>query len=263
VNRRSHPSSNHFAPSIIIDTIHAQNLTIEQLQFLNQGPTYVPPGQMHVSSSFTTLLDMVLQQSLPLRHQLSSLFSNSNIHNTHTMTFEEEIFKLFKNSFSLPLPLSIEKRALNEKNLVRSIRLYLKENNLILTRTADQQNLFYLTNVNDFERKIHDYFKTTDSFQLLVSVDENRNEEIQLQLDKIVDTINLQLQTMYHDKHIKEEQLKHLIINRSKVEFPYFFFLPHRTKVSYLFLCLAPLLLLMFRIRIQLSNHSFQLDLVQ
>ncbi|CAF1657168.1 unnamed protein product, partial [Didymodactylos carnosus] len=147
---------------MIIDTDH-HHLTNEQLKFLNNGPTYVPPYQMHVSSSrlLSTTFDIVLKQSRSLRRQFASLFSQFSMHLPRSMTFEQELINIFNDLFSSPLPSSMETRALAEKQLVRSIRNNLKMNNLIVRRTADQQNIFYLGNAVEFEKRIHEYWATT------------------------------------------------------------------------------------------------------
>ena len=90
-------------------------------------------------------------------------------------------------------------------------------NNLIVRRTADQQNIFYLGNAVEFEKRIHEYWATTtDKFELLDGQ----------QQDNIIREMNATLKTMHHDKHINDEQFKQLTSPRSKQTFPIICFLP-------------------------------------
>ena len=191
----------------------------------------MPPCQLHLSSSSESIFDITLTQSVPLRRQFSSLFSKIGTFQAKSISFEEKIMKIFHQLFSLPLPASIEKRALSEKQLVQSIRTYLKDNNFILRRTADQQNVFYLGDVSDFEAKARDYLAGIDSFELVETIDKKTNGQVQ-KLDQIVRMINSELKTIQKEQHIKEELLQQLHIQRSQIEFPYLYFLPEINKVN-------------------------------
>ena len=232
MNRRSifnKITTTAFSPTLIIDTPH--HLSNEQLQLLHRGPTYVPPCQLHLSSSSESIFDITLTQSAPLRRQFSSLFSKIGTFQAKSISFEETILKIFHQLFSLPLTASIEKRALSEKQLVQSIRKYFKDNNLILRRTADQQNVFYLGDVSNFEAKAHDYLAGIDSFELVETIDKKTNGQVQ-KLDQIVHVINFELKIIQKDQHIKEELLNPLHTPRSQIEFPYLYFLPKINKVN-------------------------------
>ena len=236
---RSDLSSSLSSPNLIIDAPH-HSLTSEQLQFLRQGPTYVPPCQLHLSllsSSGQSLSDILLQQSAPLRHQLTTLFSQLRTHRyARSMSFEEQIHKTFNDLFSSSIPSPMESRALHEQNLVQSIRKSLQRQHLILLRTADQQNMFYLERKSDFERQINDYLSThMDLFEIMDgdrTVTVTTDEQQVQQMDQIVQKINTTLKSMHEKRNITEEQLKCLLIDRSKCEFPYLYFLPKIVKVS-------------------------------
>ena len=109
-----------FSPSVIIDTTY--QLTDKQIELLNRGPTYVPPCQMHISSSFQSTDDIVKKQYAPLKHQLNILFDKYSVHMTLKMNIEMEIYEQFKKYFTMPLPSMIRERAIYELKLVQSIR---------------------------------------------------------------------------------------------------------------------------------------------
>ena len=125
------------------------------------------------------------------------------------MFFEEEINKIFEHLFSTPLSNSIQQRALEERKLVQSIRQHLKMKNLILKRTADHKNIFYLGDAKDFQDKIHQFLlTTTDLFELFITIDENHQNHINEILDEIVSNINIPLKNMFHEKKIKTRTIQ-------------------------------------------------------
>ena len=141
-----------FSPTMIVDTPLHQ-LTDEQLKLLNRGPSYTPPCQMYVSSSYTFMNDMLQKHYKLLQHYLIMVFGNCGVNTARSMFINKEIKDAYKDTFSGLLPLSIQQRALYEKQLVQSVRKHLKANNLILRRTADNQNTFHPGNMKDFEEK--------------------------------------------------------------------------------------------------------------
>ena len=122
----------------------------KQIQLLNRGPTYVPPCQMHLSSSCQSVDNRIRKQLAPLKHQLACLFTKYRTNTNVIMNMQAKIHDKFKALFSSPLPPYVHQRALDEKKLVQSIRHSLKQNNLILRRTADNMNTFYLDNLTRF-----------------------------------------------------------------------------------------------------------------
>ncbi|CAF1543586.1 unnamed protein product, partial [Rotaria sordida] len=72
------------------DTSH--HLSQEQITFLNRGPTYVPPCQIHIlSKSSTTLAQIVTKQMARLRRELTKLFTQYSVDLSRRMNFEKEI----------------------------------------------------------------------------------------------------------------------------------------------------------------------------
>ena len=120
------------------------HLSQEQVAFLNRGPTYVLPGQLHRWSTLSSN-DLLLKQMAPLQRQLTRIFGKYPVDLSRRMHFEREIQQQFHQSFSKPLPTSIEQRSNDEKQLIQSIQHDLNQKDLILRRTADDNNVFYLS----------------------------------------------------------------------------------------------------------------------
>ncbi|CAF4805660.1 unnamed protein product, partial [Rotaria socialis] len=64
----------------------------------------------------------------------------------------------------MPVPSKIEQRGLHKKHLVQSIRFAFDKQNLILRRTADNKNTFYLGNRKEFEAKANDYLMKSHDY---------------------------------------------------------------------------------------------------
>ncbi|CAF4090289.1 unnamed protein product [Rotaria sordida] len=200
-----------FSPTMIIGTpLHL--LTPEQLKLLNRGPTYVPLCQMYVSSASVSMEEIIQKQYKSLQHDLNILFTKF---------------------FSISLPQSFRERALYEKQLVQSIRKEFKAYDLILRRTVDQRNVFYLGNRNEFEEKINEYMNTTDIFELCENIDEQNLQATRNNLITKMKLMNEQLEMIFSDKQYKDT-LKKLYITIDKVELPYLYFLPDISQKNHL-----------------------------
>jgi hypothetical protein len=223
----------YFSPTMIIDTPFHQ-LTVEQLKLLNRGPTYVPPCQMHLEvSSSLSINDIIKERYAILRHSLNIVLTKNNINTTQKMFIDKEIKDIFINIFSVPLPLAIQQRALYEKRLVQSIRQHLKVNNLILRRTADQKNVFYLGDKNDFEEKANEYMMTTDAFEVSEIIDETNRQNIDVYFKKLATSMNCEIERIFENHKDRKAFLQQLFINVAKVEVPYLYFLPDVSNVSF------------------------------
>ena len=61
---------------MIQDSSLVHQLTYQQIKFLNRGPTYVPPCQIHIlSKSSLTLAEIVAKQMAPLPRGLTKLLT--------------------------------------------------------------------------------------------------------------------------------------------------------------------------------------------
>jgi len=216
------------SPTIVQNAIH--HLSYEQLAFLNRGPTYVSPCQMHVSS--TASLDQTLtKQMAPLRRQLTKLFTKYQVDLSRRMNFEPDIQQLFDDSFSLPISSALEERVLYEKQLIKLIRHQIKRDGLILRRTADDNNTYYLGRFNDFNFQANEYIQNSISYEIIKIIDETNTE--QQQLVEIIRSIDLALEILHRRKLITEEHLSTLKINKkSNINLPYLYFLPKTHQVQ-------------------------------
>jgi len=221
-----------FSPTMLIDTPF-QQLTVEQLKLLNRGPSYVPPCQMHLEvSPSLSINDIIKERYAILRHSLNILLTKNKINTTQQMFIDKAIKDTFINSFSIPLPSAIQQRALYEKRLVQSIRQHLKTNNLILRRTADQKNVFYLGDKNDFEEKATEYMMATDAFEVSEIIDETNRQQIDVYFNKLVTSMNSEIEHIFENHKERKALLQQLFINVAKVEVPYLYFLPDVSNVS-------------------------------
>ena len=214
-----------FSSCIIIDAKHP--FTDKQIQLLNRGPTYVPPCQMYISSSCPSIDEIVKKQYAPLKHQLASLFSKYNIYVTVWDEIQKKINDQFKDLFSIPIPSDLQQRALYEKKLIQSIQYSLNKNNLILRRTADNMNTFYLGNIHEFEAKANDYLLKSDAYQVLM----NNDQQLEKGLKEMFESMNDLLETLKIYRAFNNDQYKRLFIDTSKVKLPYLYFLPDVSKV--------------------------------
>jgi hypothetical protein len=233
VNRRSNNNKYiGFSPTLFIDTVH--HLSSQQLALLNRGPTYVPLCQMRTLLSSLPLKDILAQQYKPFHHQLNKFFFKYRVHLGRSTNFLDDIREQFMKNFFKPLPTSIQQQALNEKKLVQSIRRQFKKDNLILRRTADEQNIFYLGCADDFERQANDFINKTKTYEVIVNVDTTtkyvRPEQHPYVLETI-ERIDTTLKTMQKNHQISTEQLTKLCVNKSNMELPYLYFLPEINKV--------------------------------
>ncbi|CAM4806393.1 unnamed protein product [Rotaria magnacalcarata] len=118
------------------------------MEFLHCGPSYVSPRQLHIlSGSSSTMNETLTKQMAPLRRELTRVFTKYPVDLSRRMNFEKEIQNLFHASFDQSIPSTLEERILYEKQLIKSIRYQLNKDQLILRRTVDNYNTYYL----DFE----------------------------------------------------------------------------------------------------------------
>ena len=207
-----------------------------QQRLLNRGPTYVPPGQMHISSSYSSIDAMVKKLYAPLQHRLASFFSKYHVNIALSMELEKQASEQFQDLFMISIPSTLRHRAIYEKELVQSIRHSLMKNSLVLRRTADQMNTFYVGDASIFEGKADDFLNTTDAYKALLTVEGDGNE-----FNEMIDSINSALSILKRRKALDHETVDWLRLDPAKVQLPYLYFLPDIGKVrrssSVLFHC--------------------------
>ncbi|CAF3589184.1 unnamed protein product [Rotaria socialis] len=112
------------SPTLIQDTYNY--LSSKQIEFLNRGPAYVSPCQLHIQSESSSLsIDEILtKQMAPLRRHLTRVFTNYPVNLSRRMNFEQQIQQLFKESFHQPsIPVSIKERVLAEKKFFNQFNI--------------------------------------------------------------------------------------------------------------------------------------------
>ncbi|CAF1249427.1 unnamed protein product [Adineta ricciae] len=218
-----------FAPTMIIDTTSHQ-LTIEQIKLLNRGPTYLLPCYIYASSE--SIKDTIQQQYKLLQHHLSLIFARFNINSTQSMFINKQIKDTYVDMFSSLPPLPIYQRAVYECQLVQSIREQLEKNQLILRRTADRRNVFYLGNRKEFEDKGKHYMFTTNTFEFRETIPPTNLGYAYEYLAKIVRAINSDIEKIFNNKKTYKDLLQKLYIDIDKVYWPYLYFLPDVSEKS-------------------------------
>lgn len=232
VNNEQIIKSIGFQPSMIIDTKHSLN--DKQLKLLYRGPTYVSPCQIHISSLCQSTDDALKQQYAPLKHQLAWLVEKYKMDVSLHFRIQNEFYDKFKECFSMTLSPYIEKRARYEMNSVQTIRQSIKTQNLILLRTADNMNTFYLGDSQDFQLKADDCFAKTDNHQVFFTIDEQKNEKQQLKKEiyKLNASISNALRILRRRNEIDENLYNRLVLYQAKIKLSYLYFLPHVSKVK-------------------------------
>lgn len=218
----------------------AHHFSFEQIQLLNRGPTYVIPGQMHLFHTNQTLNDILSKQILPLRKQLLQIFSKYTLDLARQQTFRRAIELQFGKSFSSPIPVNIQQRAAYEKELLQSIQVQLKENNLLLRRTADEYNTFCLFNRTYFDRMAQEEISSSTCFELIGPIDSEQE-----QLKRIVQSMDTVLHQFRQRKLLPAEYFTKLeLAKKTNLTLPYLYFLPSIQQVRFSsFLCTFSMLL--------------------
>ncbi|CAF4652768.1 unnamed protein product, partial [Rotaria sp. Silwood1] len=198
-----------FSPSLIIDTpLHF--FTNEQIKFLNRGPTYVPPYQVHVSSLNTTSNEYIEKTYKFLQHQLTILYDKYKVNMAQSLFLNKRVKDAYTNAFSITLPRSLQQRAFYEKQLVESIKEHLKENNLILRRTADQSNVFYLGfRPDEFVEMVKEIERRNVAIQVQISM----NSQVQFMDAYIENKKGILYTRVQHDSTVQKYTLPYVIGN--------------------------------------------------
>ncbi|CAF3327476.1 unnamed protein product [Rotaria socialis] len=211
-----------FSSSLIIDTSH--QLIPEQLKLLSRGPKHVPPCQLSISSLNQSTDDIIKKQYASLKHQLNNVFSKYHVNIALSMEIQQKINDTFTNLFSIPIPSNIQQRGLHEKHLVQSIRFAFNKQNMILRRTADNKNTFYLGNRKEFEAKAKDYLMRSHDYTVFLT--KYKCSE----LKEMIESMNELLMRLKTNKSITDNVYHRLLIDASKVKLPYLYFLPDVSK---------------------------------
>ena len=247
-------NNNIFLSNVISDTMHGLNM--KQIQLLSRGPCYVPPCQSRLlslsssKSTSTSVVDIVKKQYAPLKHQIAGLLSKHRINIVSSWDIHSNLHQKFTDLFAISIPHHIQQRTMYEMKLLQSIHSCLKVNNLILQRTADNRNTFYIGNRKEFDAKINKHMaKSDDIYEFIVSIgdgtqgmddDDDDDDLLQHQplrdpqylLSGRIEAINFALKTLENRKALNHDTISKLTIDPDKVKLPHVYFLPDISKVS-------------------------------
>jgi len=216
-----------FGPCMSVHMTHS--LTKKQLQLLNRGPTYVTPCQLFSSSSLSSMDDTTKELYGPLKLQLTRLFAKHQVNIALSMNIHTQLWDQFNDAFSKPIPVDLGQRALDEKKVIQSIRQTLQQRqpHLILRRTADDMNTFYLGDRKEFEEKANQFVTKTNIFEFQLLINEKRyGTEWQMDVYRMIESMNYILRRIHEKKGIDDQLLQRLTIEPSTIKLPYLYFLP-------------------------------------
>jgi len=212
----------------------AHHFSFEQIQLLNRGPTYVVPAQMRLFNTQQVLDSILIEQFVPLRKQLLSIFTRFSLDLARQQTFRRSLEQQFLQSFSSTVPNHIEQRAKYEQKLLQSIQSKLTYDDLILRRTADDFNTFYLDNYNNFNRLCQNQLESSTYFELVTSLDVNNPNAEQQYLTELIVSMDTFLQGLQKKKELHMEYLTKLqLAKKTNLQLPYLYFLPVTHQVVY------------------------------
>ena len=134
----------------------------------------------------------------------------------------------------MSIPIDIHQRAQSELVLVRSIRQSLKNKNLILQRTADNMNTFYLGNRDEFQRRADNYVTSTNQYRVFCAIHrEDKQQAVQSEMNKLLDSINHSLRILRRRNDIDENLYKRLQTDPNQMKLSYLYFLPTVSQVRH------------------------------
>ena len=212
----------------------AHHFSFEQIQLLNRGPTYVVPAQMRLFNTQQVLDSILIEQFVPLRKQLLSIFTRFSLDLARQQTFRRSLEQQFLQSFSSPVPKHIQQRAKYEQKLLQSIQSKLTYDDLILRRTADDFNTFYLDNYNNFNRLCQNQMESSTYFELVTSLDVDNPNAEQQYLTELIVSMDTFLQGLQQKKELHMEYfIKLQLAKKTNLQLPYLYFLPVTHQVVY------------------------------
>ncbi|CAF2793105.1 unnamed protein product [Rotaria sp. Silwood2] len=212
--------------SIMIDAQHPLNE--KQLQLLSRGPNYVPPCFMYTTLSYESMGDIVKKQYAPFKHTLNNLFLKYKLNLNLQMEIHKKVYDLFQDLFSKSIPSDLFQRAQYEKKLIESIRFSFQKHNIILRRTADNMNIFYMGNREEFEKKADRYLLTSENYDLLFDTNDTNSEKpLNMAIKDMIESMNALLEKLKIHKAITMDLYKQFMADPTNIKIPYLYFLPN------------------------------------
>ena len=218
-----------YSPCMYIHTTHT--LTKTQMRLLNRGPTYVIPCQLLSTAANRSMNDITKELYAPLKQQMYFVFSKYHVNIALSMDLEVKIREEFKQKFLNPISIELQQRVSNEKKVMHSIRQSLddrQQSDLILRRTADDMNTFYLGNRKEFDEKSKVFMNETDIYELQLIIGEMDNDtDWQNEIHPMIESMNSSLRRIFEKKNIDDDVLQRLLIDITMIKIPFLYFLPH------------------------------------
>lgn len=233
----------YFLSSLFIDA-RIDCFDDQQLRLLMRGPTYVPV-------SFTCIVDesatdddrkaTIEHLCKPLRQGLNKLFEKFRMNMAQSMFIQKDIKDLYRKAFTVAIEKPIKRRILYEQMLVESIRQeLLNESNIIIRRVANNRNMFYMGNRDEFEAKSKEFMNTGGRFYLCHSLENNDAKTIIDYVETMVKSYDRQLEDIIRTLPSNKELASKCLLNVNMVKLSYVYFLPDISDVSYTRIRLLP-----------------------
>ena len=114
------------------------------------------------------------------------------------MNFEKEIQQFCNEFLVQAIPGVIEDHAIYEEKLVLSIQYQLKKILFMLRRIADNNNSYYLGQIDEFKQKANNYMQNATYTFELIGTQDNESYNEQYYLNKISQAIDSDLANLVH-----------------------------------------------------------------
>ena len=192
-------------------------------------------------------------QYAALRHQLTNLFSKYKINIALSMEIQKKVYDEFKYLFSISIPSNLREPALHEKKLIQSIRSSLQKNNLLLRRTADNRNTFYIGDRHEFRMKGEHCLDRSFVYKILIAKNdqlshEQQQQERNTQMKEMIESMNLLLEELRKHKSLDNKTINRLRLDPNHVQLPYAYFLPDISQVRCVRLTSGRIVVILFRV---------------
>jgi hypothetical protein len=177
------------------------------------------------------------QANSTIKATANTLIYHVSRRSARRMNFEKDVQLLFQECFSslVSIPPSVVSRASYEKQLIGSIRQHLRREGLVLRRTADDCNTFYLGRYGRFRQQASEYLEESLCYEIIELISETNT--LQQQLASVAQSIDSALTALYGKILIKQEHFSKLSAGRKRnLQLLSVYFLPDMHEVRP-FLC--------------------------
>jgi hypothetical protein len=134
--------------------------------------------------------------------------------------YSQQLQDYFNRSYFTPLSYKDHLQALEQAQVVKSIREIIKNMNLVI-RLTDKGHNFYIGLASEYEKKVEKFFQDTNAF---MELSENPFNEM---LDTVIHLLN----KLQSNKRILQWQCKEMMPDRTKCELAHLYFNPKTHKV--------------------------------